>query len=96
MKRREPQRVGEIIAKAIAETGNERIFNEQRLCYLWPEVVGPAINRYTTRRWVDHGTLHVCLSSSSLKNELSFHRTVLVERLNGAIGKKIIDSIIIH
>lgn len=69
---------------------------QQRACYLWPEIVGPGINRYTFKRYVDNGVLHVYMTSSVLKNELSFNRSALVEQINRAVGEQAITSIIFH
>jgi len=96
MKRREPMAVGDIIRQAIESYGATDDFNRQRVCSLWPEIVGPSINRMTTRRWVDHDTLHVVIASAAVKNELLFMRSRLVELLNQAAGKETISSIIIH
>lgn len=96
MKRTEAQSIKSIIDAVIIDSGMASTFDEQKLCYLWPEVVGQGINRYTTRRYVENGVLHVYLSSASLKNELNFHRSQLTEELNKAAGKDVIKNIIIH
>ena len=96
MKKQEAQSVGEIIEQAIRSTGNSDDYDRQQLCYMWQEVVGPSINQYTTRRWVEHDVLHVCLTSAPLKNELQFHRARLVDMLNKAVGKNVITDIKIH
>lgn len=96
MQRREAVRVDEIIRQAIESAGATEAYYNQRVCYLWPEVVGPVVNRHTTRRWVSGGTLHVVMTSASLKNELSYHRESLVDHLNRAAGRKVIDSIQFH
>jgi len=96
MKRHEAESVGSIIRRAIEASGASEAFDNQRLCYLWPEVAGPVVNRHTTRRWVDGGTLHVAISSASLKNELSFHRSALIRHLNEAVGHQVINNIVFH
>ena len=96
MKLTEAQSIKSIIDAVIIDSGMASTFDEQKLCYLWPEVVGQGINRYTTRRYVENGVLHVYLSSASLKNELNFHRSRLTEELNKAAGKDVIKNIIIH
>ena len=58
--------------------------------------MGPGVNRYTFKRYVDHGVMHVFLTSAALKNELSFHRARIVERINQAVGTQAITSIIFH
>lgn len=96
MKKQDALSVGQILQMAIDRTGRADEYARQRACYVWQDVVGPAINRYTTRRWVDGDTLHVCISSASLKNELSYNLPALIARLNEAAGSKAISRIIIH
>ena len=96
MKRNEPTLVGDIIAQAINMSGSREVYDRQRVCYLWPEVVGPTINRLTTRRWVDRDELHVAIASAALKNELSFMNARLTQLINEAFGAQIISRIVIH
>ncbi len=96
MKRTEPQSVGEIIREGFLRAGMTSMVAQQRACYLWPEIVGPGINRYTFKRYVDNGVLHVYMTSSVLKNELSFNRSALIEQINRAVGEQAITSIIFH
>lgn len=96
MKRHEPRLLVDIIKESLRGDGLELRFNEQRVIYLWPEIVGPGVNRYTTRRFIDRGVLHVYMSSASLKNELSFMRASLVEALNRAAGSDVITDIVFH
>ena len=96
MKRQYPKLGGEIIESALKETNTTTSFNEHKVCYLWPEIVGPGINRYTTRRFVESGALHVFISSAPLKSELQYMRSHLVEELNKAAGADVITTIVIH
>lgn len=96
MRRTEAKRIDEIIGEAIEAAGTRDAFNRQRICYLWPEIVGVSINRLTTRRWVERDTLHVCITSAAVKNELSFVASQLVERLNRAAGANVISRIVFH
>lgn len=96
MKRVYPQQVGVIIRQVIESQGLADTWDQQRVCTLWPYVVGQAVNRYTTRRYVDHGVMHVYLTSAPLKNELSFHRAELVAALNRAAGREVLTDIQLH
>lgn len=96
MKRTDPEQIGAIIEKMLAQNGMTDRYNEQRLCYLWSEIVGPGINRLTTRRLVENGVLHVWLTSAVLKNELSFQREHLVKVLNEAVGAEVIHDVKFH
>lgn len=96
MKRTYPRLISDIVAEAIERVGLTEQFAEHRICALWPEIVGQGINRYTLKRYVDRGKLHVYLTSGPLKNELSFNRKTLVNALNAAVGSDVIDDIIFH
>lgn len=96
MKRQEARTFGDIFNEALHQIGLEAVYDEQKASYLWPEIVGPTVNRMTTRRYVEHGVLHVYITSASLKSELSFLTDNLVRRINETIGKEVIKSIIIH
>jgi Protein of unknown function (DUF721). len=96
MKRTYPRQIGEIINDALDRAGLTEKLDDRRICALWPEVVGQGINRYTIKRFVDHGVMHVYLSSAALKNELSFNRAALVRALNDVVGKEVIHDILFH
>ena len=96
MKRTYPKHIAAIIDEAMNRAGLTDTFNEQRACSAWIDVVGPAINRYTLRRYVDHGVMHVYLTSAPLKNELSFQRQALIAALNKTVGTDAIKELVIH
>lgn len=96
MKKSEAMSVGQIIDMAIAATGNSEEFKRQRACFVWADVVGPSINKLTTRRWIAGSALHVSLASAPLANELSFNKDRLIQLINQAVGADAIDSIIFH
>ena len=96
MKKHYAMSVGEIIESAIARTANRDEYFRQQMCYLWQEVVGPTVNHYTMRRYVDGSTMHVYIASAPLKNELRFRSAELVATLNRMVGKDIIDTILFH
>lgn len=96
MKRTEAQSIGEIFDEVLRQNHLDDSFNEQKACFLWPEVVGPHINRRTTRRYVDHGVMHVYISSGPLKSELEFLKSRIIQLLNDAVGTPVIKSLMIH
>ncbi len=96
MKRTEAASVGDIIKQLLKEDKIDRQFNEQQIVYLWPEIVGQGINRYTTSRWVKNGVLYLHISSAVLRNELMMSRSELLKRLNEAVGSEVIHDIVIR
>lgn len=96
MKRTYPKHIKSIIDEAMERAGLTDTLNEQRAAAVWVDVVGPAINRYTSRRYVDSGVMHVYLTSAPLKNELSFNRARLIEAINRAVGADVVKEIQFH
>ena len=92
MKRTHPQSVAEIISNLLRKENLEQQWDEHRVLNIWPEIVGPGINRYTVNR--SNGILTVWLSSAPLRNELMLSRSLLAKRINQAVGKDIIRDII--
>ena len=96
MKRTYPRHIAAIIDEAMERAGLTDSLNEQRASAAWADVVGASINRYTTRRYVDHGVLHVYLPSASLKNELGFVRDRLMDAINRWVGADVVKEIVFH
>lgn len=96
MKRTYPKIISGIIDEAMASAGLADSLTGHKASAAWIDVVGPAINRCTSRRYVEKGVLHVFLTSAPLKNELSFARQRLVEAINSAVGTQAITDVVIH
>lgn len=63
---------------------------------VWNEQMGPAIEKYTTAIKLEGGTLFVQLSSSVLREELSYGKEKIIGLLNEALGKKLITKLILR
>lgn len=96
MKRHDPLRVDAIIRQAITAAGADESYERARASFLWSEVVGPTVNRYTVRRWIQQDELHVVSASAALKNELSFSKERIVHHINQLVGKNVISKLVIH
>lgn len=96
MRRRDPQSIDQIIKEAVQASEASDNFYLQRASSLWPEIVGAEINRQTTRRYVEGTVLHVYIASGPLKEDLSYHRTRLVELLNEAVGRQALTDLKLH
>ncbi|MCF4101365.1 DUF721 domain-containing protein [Gillisia sp. M10.2A] len=63
---------------------------------VWNEQMGPAIEKYTSAIKLDGTTLYVQLSSSVLREELSYGKEKIVTLLNEALGKELITKLILR
>ncbi|MCI9284680.1 MAG: DUF721 domain-containing protein [Muribaculaceae bacterium] len=96
MKRTYPRQIAAIIDEAMKRAGLTDSLNEQRASAAWPDVVGPVVNRYTSRRFVTDGVMHVYLTSAPLKNELSFNKSGLIAAINRIVGTDVVKEIQFH
>ena len=94
MKRTNADTIGNIIKRYLEAEKLDTKMDELRVAELWAEVVGQGVNRYTVNRYVKDGCLYVRLSSATLRNELMLGRSILVKRLNEAVGREVIKDLI--
>ena len=69
---------------------------EIRVQRAWGEVLGPTIMQYTRNIYVRDKVLHVSLTSSVLRSELTLCRERLVKSLNDYAGASVITNIVFH
>ena len=96
MKRTEAESIGDILRGFLDTPDSRDQLNRQKVSYFWSRVVGPEVNRHTTRRYVEGNTLHVYIDSATIKNEMAFAANSLIKILNNEVGVSVIDKIIFH
>ena len=62
----------------------------------WAQMMGNGLNNYTTSVQLENDTLYVQLSSSVLREELSYGKEKIIAMLNESIGKEIIKKLILR
>ena len=55
----------------------------------WAKMMGNGVNNYTTNVQLDRETLYVQLSSSVLREELSYGKEKIIKMLNESLGKEL-------
>ena len=96
MKRTEAESIGDILCGFLDTPDSRDQLNRQKVSYFWSRVVGPEVNRHTTRRYVEDRTLHVYIDSAAIKSEMAFAAHSLIKVLNNEVGASVIDKIIFH
>ena len=80
------RRLGEALPRALKSLGISRRTREAQALWLWPRVIGPHLASESRALKLTGGTLLVSASSPALAHQLHLERTMLIERLNDAIG----------
>ncbi len=63
---------------------------------IWNQQMGPAIEKYTTSLKLEGSTLYVQLSSSVLREELSYGKEKIIRILNEHLGKELIQKLVLR
>lgn len=62
----------------------------------WDKMMGTAISKYTTDLRLEGSTLYVQLSSSVLREELSYGIDKIIKMLNEELGKDLIKKLVLR
>ncbi|WP_163514566.1 DUF721 domain-containing protein [Gelidibacter japonicus] len=61
----------------------------------WAQMMGNGVNNYTTAIHLERDTLYVQLSSSVLREELSYGNQKIIKMLNEALGKEVVKKLVL-
>ncbi|MAO08147.1 MAG: RNA-binding protein [Alteromonas sp.] len=93
---RENNSLGEVLKDFIASHKLEKGLNKISAEEAWHQVMGSAISKYTTHIKLENETLFVSLSSSVLREELSYGKEKIKGLLNETLGKELIQKVILR
>jgi hypothetical protein len=83
--------------KEFVETNRlETGLNKVNVADAWSKLMGNGVNHYTTAVQLEKNTLYVQLSSSVLREELSYGKEKIIDMLNEELGKNIIKKLILR
>ncbi|MBC8455886.1 DUF721 domain-containing protein [bacterium] len=68
--------------------------NQYRSIEIWSDVVGETIASKSQPKSIDRGKLFVAVTSSVWRNELMYHKEMILAKLNDRLGKNTIKDII--
>jgi hypothetical protein len=61
---------------------------------VWEAVMGPAITKYTQNIKLERETLYIKLTSSVLREELSYGKQKIIKNLNEELKKELIKKLV--
>ena len=83
--------------KEFVETNKlEKGLNKVNVSDAWIKLMGNGVNNYTTSVYLERDTLYVQLSSSVLREELSYGKQKIITMLNEELGKEIVKKLILR
>ncbi|HSV09279.1 MAG TPA: DUF721 domain-containing protein [Hanamia sp.] len=63
---------------------------------VWEKIMGKTIANYTDKIEIINTTLFISTNIAPLKNELIYQKAKIIERVNEALGEKVIKEVVIR
>ncbi|TMI97537.1 MAG: DUF721 domain-containing protein [Bacteroidetes bacterium] len=63
---------------------------------VWEQIMGKTIARYTDKLRIMNDTLFITTQVAPLKQELIFQKEKIIQRVNEALGQKVINKIVVQ
>lgn len=93
---RDNQKVGDIIKDIVSNSPLEQGINQVQIEQTWNEVMGNGIKNYTSNITLKKDKLFISLSSSIVRDQLSFGKSKIIDMLNEALGKEVVKEIVLR
>lgn len=92
----ENQRLGDALKDFIAENKLQKGIDQVNVKEAWVNLMGNGVNNYTTQVTLKNDILYVSLSSSVLREELSYGKSKIIKMLNEELGKELVKKIVLR
>ncbi len=92
----EHQRLNEILKDFVSDNNLQKGLDKVAVRDVWEKVMGPAITKYTQNIKLERNTLFVQLTSSVLREELSYGKEKIITNLNEELGKELIKKLVLR
>ena len=90
------QKIDDLLKSFVKENKLEKGLDKVNVEAAWRDLMGNGVNNYTNSVKLHQDTLYVELSSSVLREELSYGKDKILTMLNEALGKNLITKIILR
>ena len=84
--------IKEFLKKSKLKTGIQALQIEE----VWEKLMGKTIAKYTDKIQIINHTLFIKTSVGPLKQELIYQKEKIIERVNEALGEKVIKDVVIQ
>lgn len=94
MRRKETQKISDILKEFSREGNFDQKLQETRIIKNWGEMLGPMIENSTRKIFISNRVLFVYIESPVIRHELFMIRSQIQEALNKSVGEEVIDNIV--
>lgn len=84
--------IKQFLKKSKLKTGIQALQIEE----IWEKLMGKTIAKYTDKIQIIHQTLFIKTNVGPLKQELIYQKETIIQRVNEALGEKVIKEVVIQ
>ncbi|MFD1063472.1 DUF721 domain-containing protein [Winogradskyella litorisediminis] len=92
----ENQTIQDVLKEFVSTNNLQSGLDKVNVREAWINLMGNGVNNYTTAIELKRDILYVQLSSSVLREELSYGKEKIIAMLNEAIGKEVITKLVLR
>lgn len=92
----ENNRIGDVLQEFVIKNKLQKGLDKVNVKEVWNTEMGSPIAKYTTAIKLDRNTLYVELSSSVLREELSYGKEKIIALLNKKLGKELVKKLVLR
>ena len=95
MRRNNINTIAEVIKKLIRNNKLSKRFDDLNVLDVWNNIIGKDLEKYIKSTKLVDDKLYVKLRSSIVRNEISYKKNQLIQRINKKLKKDVIKDIIL-
>ncbi len=92
----EHQSLGDVLKDFVSDNNLQKGLDKVSVRDVWEKVMGPAITKYTQNIKLERNTLFVQLTSSVLREELSYGTQKIIVNLNDELGRELVKKLVLR
>lgn len=92
----EHQKISDILKEFVDSNKLQTGLDKVNVREAWENLMGNGVNNYTTAIKLERDILYVQLSSSVLREELSYGKEKIITMLNEVLGKEVIKKLVLR
>ena len=88
--------IGSILQEIIAKNNLQSGLDKVDVADAWKNLMGNGVNAYTKEVILKNGTLYVALTSSVLREELSYGKDKIMKLINDGLGRQVVTGVVLR
>lgn len=88
--------LSEVLQQFVKANNLETGLDKVNVAEAWAQLMGNGVNNYTTQIVLKNDVLYVQLSSSVLREELSYGKEKIISMLNEHLGKEVVTKLVLR